>query len=45
MVEVQEYESEAGEHPFSEWFNSLNVQAALKVRTAIARMEMGMFLM
>jgi putative addiction module killer protein len=41
VVKVQEYESEAGEHPFSEWFNSLNVQAALKVRTAIARIENG----
>ena len=43
MVEIVEYEDEAGDHPFSKWFTSLNVQAALKVRTAIARMEDGNF--
>jgi len=39
MVEVVEYEDENGKHPFALWFESLNSQAALKVRTAIARME------
>ena len=43
MIEVVEYESEEGKHPFSIWFNALNVQASLKVRTAIARMESGNF--
>ena len=38
MVAVEEYEKENGSHPYSKWFASLNVQAALKVRTAIARM-------
>lgn len=43
MIDVIEYETEDGSHPYSKWFNSLNVQAALKVRTAIARMENGNF--
>lgn len=43
MVDVMEYENEDDQHPFSRWFASLNVQAALKVRTAIARMENGNF--
>lgn len=41
MIEVVEYETEVGERPFSKWFESLNTPAALKVRTAIARMENG----
>lgn len=43
MVQVVEYQDENGRHPFSEWFESLNTPAALKVRTAIARMENGNF--
>lgn len=43
MIVVVEYESENGQHPFTKWFSSLNVQAALKVRTTIARMESGNF--
>lgn len=43
MINVLEYEDEAGNHPYSKWFASLNVQAALKVRTAVARMESGNF--
>ena len=43
MIEVVEYESEDGSLPFRKWFTSLNVQAALKVRTALARMENGNF--
>lgn len=43
MIDVTEYETEDGSHPYSKWFASLNVQAALKVRTAIARMENGNF--
>lgn len=38
-----EYEEEDGTHPFSRWFENLNVPAALKVRTAVARMENGNF--
>jgi putative addiction module killer protein len=43
MIIVIEYEEEQGTRPFSKWFSALNVQAALKVRTAIARMEDGNF--
>jgi putative addiction module killer protein len=43
MIVVVEYEDEDGAHPFSTWFKGLNVPAALKVRTAIARMETGNF--
>ena len=41
MIVVVEYEREDGTHPFSKWFASLNVQAALKIRTAVARIENG----
>ena len=43
MIQVVEYEDERGRHPFSEWFDALNKPAALKVRTAIARLENGNF--
>ena len=43
MPRIVEYEEQDGSHPFAKWFLSLNVQAALKIRTAIARMEQGNF--
>ena len=43
MVDIVEYEDEKGEHPFSRWFGKLDAQTALKVRTAIARLELGNF--
>jgi putative addiction module killer protein len=43
MIVVVEYEDENGSHPFSNWFRALNVPAALKVRTALARMGNGNF--
>ena len=43
MIEVVEYETEARKRPFSAWFARLNASAALKVRTAIARLENGNF--
>jgi putative addiction module killer protein len=43
VIKVAEYEDEKGGHPFSRWFTSLDVQAALKVRTAVARIEDGNF--
>ena len=43
MIDVVEYEDEYGNHPFANWFSSLNVPAALKIRTAVARMEGGNF--
>mgnify|MGYP006122835177 FL=1 len=43
MTCVVEYKDEEGGYPYTKWFTGLNVQAALKVRTAIARMENGNF--
>ncbi|MDT8399517.1 MAG: type II toxin-antitoxin system RelE/ParE family toxin [Pseudomonadales bacterium] len=43
MISVREYQLEDGGHPFSDWFVTLDVQAALKIRTAVARMECGNF--
>ena len=40
---VVEYEREDGTRPFSRWFSTLDVQAALKIRTLIARLENGNF--
>lgn len=41
MPELVQYETEEGSCPFADWFDGLDVQAALKVRTALARMEAG----
>ena len=41
MFEVVVYETGDGRAPFDEWFRALDVQAALKVTTAIARIETG----
>ena len=41
MFEVVVYETEEGRAPFGDWFNALDTQAALKVTTAIARIEAG----
>jgi putative addiction module killer protein len=43
MPNVTQYEQEDGVVPFTRWFDSLGVGAALKVRTAIAQMEAGNF--
>jgi putative addiction module killer protein len=43
MIEVVEYETEDRKLPFSAWFAKLNAPAALKVRTAVARLENGNF--
>ena len=40
-MEVVQYETEEGEVPFAGWFDGLDTQAALKVRTALARIEAG----
>lgn len=39
MFEVVVYETEYGRAPFEDWFNALDTQAALKVTTAITRIE------
>jgi putative addiction module killer protein len=41
MIEVVSYVAEDGTVPFEAWFDRLDTQAALKVRTAIARIEAG----
>ena len=43
MIAVVQYETEEGECPFAEWFESLETIAALKVPTALARIETGNF--
>jgi putative addiction module killer protein len=43
MIEIVQYETEAGDCPFSVWFEDLDARAAAKVRTAIARIETGNF--
>jgi putative addiction module killer protein len=41
MIELVVYVTEEGKAPFVEWFDSLDAAAALKVRTALARIETG----
>jgi putative addiction module killer protein len=41
MPALREYEDEGGRSPFGRWFGSLATPAALKVRTALARLEAG----
>jgi putative addiction module killer protein len=40
-VEIKEYLDAAGVSPFEDWFEALTPPAATKVRSAIARMELG----
>ncbi len=41
MIELVLYVTEEGKAPFEDWFNKLDTTAALKVRTAIVRIEIG----
>jgi putative addiction module killer protein len=41
MIEVRQYETEAGVCPFAGWFDALDARSALKVRATISRMETG----
>jgi putative addiction module killer protein len=43
MVEIREYLAEDGLSPYARWFDRLNSAAAMKVVTAIHRMEQGNF--
>jgi len=43
MIEVREYLDAEGKSPYAKWFDRLNVAAAVKVTTAIHRMEQGNF--
>jgi len=41
MIEVREYVYADGSSPFADWFDELNVQAALKVNTYLTRIGSG----
>ena len=43
MIEVREYLDAEGNSPYAKWFDRLNVAAAVKVTTAVHRMEQGNF--
>lgn len=43
MIDVREYNDRNGNSPYAAWFDSLNVQAAAKVATALARLSLGNF--
>lgn len=43
MNRVVQYLDASGRSPFADWFERLDVQAALKVRRVVARMEAGNF--
>ena len=40
-MKVQEYIKDDGSNPYQKWFDSLDVQAAVKVTVAIARLKAG----
>ena len=41
MIDLVVYVTEEGKAPFDDWFHKLDTAAALKVRTALARIETG----
>lgn len=43
MPKIKEYTDKAGRSSFSNWFEELNSEAAVKVTTAIYRLEQGNF--
>ena len=43
MIEVREYLDAEGKSPYAKWFDRLNVAAAVKVTTAVHRMEQSNF--
>ena len=43
MKEIREYLDTEGNSPYAKWFDRLNVTAAVKVATAVHRMEQGNF--
>ncbi len=40
-MRVLEYATDEGASPFARWFDRLNAPAALKVRRAVAQLELG----
>jgi len=43
MITLTVYETAEGKCPFNDWFDDLDSAAAVKVTTALARMELGNF--
>lgn len=43
MIDVRAYATEDGKSPYRKWFKGLNAAAAIKVTTALERMEDGNF--
>lgn len=43
MIGVSEYLDAKGNSPYTKWFNRINAAAAVKVASAIHRMELGNF--
>ena len=43
MVEIRAYATEEGKSPYRKWFRGLNAAAAVKVTTALERLEDGNF--
>ena len=41
VIEIREYIDDQGRNPFGRWFDGLDASAAVRVRTALARMEAG----
>ncbi|MBV6826148.1 type II toxin-antitoxin system RelE/ParE family toxin [Pseudomonas sp. PD9R] len=41
MITLEEYLQDNQTSPFGRWFSTLNAQAALKVSTALLRLELG----
>ena len=40
-MKIKEYVRKDNSNPYEKWFNSLSIQAAVKVTVAIARIELG----
>lgn len=43
MITLRVYETADGKCPFNDWFDRLDAAAAVKVTTALARVELGNF--
>ena len=43
MIEIREYVDESGKSPYAIWHDRLNARAAVKVSTALYRLEQGNF--
>lgn len=41
VIAIRAYAAEDGKSPYSRWFSGLNAPAAIKITTALERMEEG----